>query len=163
MPSGRIGRVPTTRYLWEADFFAAIFLPSTSRQWMAPRSESVEARTSAALASLARRVEHRAYDLVVTGASAEIARQMVADLGLGRPRNLVEQRLGRHQEARRADAALQAGVLEEFALQHVQFGALGEPLDGFELAALRFDPQHEARADRAAVDQARTGVRPVRD
>ena len=49
-------------------------------------------------------------DLVVAGASAEISRQRVADFGLGRMRIVIEQRLGRHQEARRADAALQARV-----------------------------------------------------
>ena len=43
---------------------------------------------------------HRADDLVVAGAAAEVAGQPVAHLGLGRVRVLVEQRLGRDQEAR---------------------------------------------------------------
>ena len=67
--------------------------------------------------------EHRVDDLVVAGASAKIARQCVANLGLGRMRVVIEQRLGRHQKARRANAALQARVLEELLLQRMQLGA----------------------------------------
>src|SRR5579862_6379613 len=88
--------------------------------------------------------EHRVNDLVVAGAAAKIPRQRVANLGLARMRVMVEQRLGRHQEARRADAALQARVLEELLLQRMQLGALREALDRFDLVALGFDPEHQA-------------------
>ena len=65
-------------------------------------------------------VEHRAHDLVVAGAAAQVAGQPVAHLRLGGVRALFQQRLGGDQEARRADAALQRGVLQELALQRVQ-------------------------------------------
>src|SRR5262249_44964236 len=72
----------------------------------------------------------------------------------------VEQRLGRHQEARSADAALQSCVLEKFSLQGVQLLAVGETLDRDDLASLRLDPEDEAGADHATVedDAARAAV-----
>ena len=68
-------------------------------------------------------------DLVIAGASAKIARQRIANLGLARMRIVIEQRLGRHQEAGSANTALEAGVLEELLLQRMQLGALREALD----------------------------------
>ena len=66
-------------------------------------------------------VEHRADDLVVAGAAAQVAGQPVADLV---PRSasglLLQQRLGGDDEARRADAALQGRVFQELLLQRVQ-------------------------------------------
>ena len=113
-PSGRSGRVPTTLNLCVAGsrvvYRAACqpFLISAAASW------------------------HRAHDLVVTGAAAEIAGQPEANLGLGRIGVALEQRLGRDQEARRADAALQGGMLEELALQRMQLVAVGDALDGAE-------------------------------
>src|SRR5690348_4079129 len=85
-------------------------------------------------------------NLIVSGAAAKIARQRIANLGLGRMRIVVEQRLGRHQEARRANAALQASVLEELLLQRMQLGTLRQPFDGLDLVARSLDPEHQARA-----------------
>src|SRR5262249_32567955 len=66
-----------------------------------------------------RRVEHGAHDLVVAGAAAGIAGEPIARLFLGRVFVLVEERLRGDDEARRAEAALQRGVLEEFLLDRV--------------------------------------------
>src|SRR6185295_9659728 len=53
------------------------------------------------------RVHHRAHDLVVARAPAEIAGEPVAHLGLGRIGRALEQGLRGHQHARGADAALE--------------------------------------------------------
>src|SRR5580704_18961783 len=48
--------------------------------------------------------EHRANDLVVPGAAAQVAGEPVAHFGFGRIGIAVEQRLGGNQDAGRADA-----------------------------------------------------------
>ena len=57
---------------------------------------------------------------------------------------MLQQRLGRHDEAGRADAALERGVFEERLLNGVQLAALGHALDGVDLLALGFDAENEA-------------------
>src|SRR3979490_2698791 len=52
---------------------------------------------------------HRADDLVIAGAPAEIAGEPEADFLLARLRVLLQKRVGGDQHARRADAALQCG------------------------------------------------------
>src|SRR5512144_5246 len=103
------------------------------------------------------RVHHRAHDLVVARAPAEIAGQPVADLGLRRVGRALEQRLGGHQHARGADAALQRGALQELLLQRMERLALGHALDGLDLAARHLAAQDQARADQAAVEQDAAG------
>src|SRR5580700_5807976 len=98
-------------------------------------------------------VEHCFYNLVVTGASAKIAGQRVANFGLGRFRISIEQRLRRYQESGRADAALQARVLEKLVLQNAKHALRGESLDGIDFLALRLDAEHQARAYCVAVEQ----------
>src|SRR5580658_4547167 len=97
-------------------------------------------------------VEHRFHYLVVTGASAEIAGQRVANFWLGRLRIAIEQRLRRDQKSGRADAALQARVLEKLVLQNVEHAVGSKSLDGVDFLALRLDAQHQARAYCAAVE-----------
>ncbi len=63
-----------------------------------------------------------------------------------------------HQEARRAEAALQAVVLDEGALQRVQRIAVREALDGADPAAIGLHGEHQAGAHRLAVDQHRAGA-----
>src|SRR5271168_2387041 len=93
--------------------------------------------------------EHRFHNFVITGASAKIPRQRVADLGLGRFRIAVEQRLRRNQKPGRADAALQARVLEKLVLQNVKHALGGESLDSLDVPAGRLDAEHQTRAYRA--------------
>ena len=64
-------------------------------------------RTPLAHPSSASRGEpHGVEDLLVAGAAAEVARQGLADLGVARGGRAPQQVLGRHDQARRAEAAL---------------------------------------------------------
>ncbi len=94
---------------------------------------------------------HGADDLVVAGAAAQVARQPVADFALAGIGLAFEQRLGRDDEAGRAEAALQRPVLEELALDRMQFAALGNALDRCDRAALGLGGEHQAGADHLAV------------
>src|SRR5438093_1957769 len=80
-------------------------------------------------------------DVVVARAAAEVAFQPVADLGLRRPRGALEELGGRHDHARRAEAALQAVLLPEAFLDGVELAVLGHPLDGLHLRPLALDGQ----------------------
>src|ERR1700739_2523619 len=64
--------------------------------------------------------KYRVNDLVIAGASAKVARESVANLGLARMRVVIEQRFGRHQKAWSADAALEAPVLQGLLLGRMQ-------------------------------------------
>src|SRR5689334_19628063 len=75
-------------------------------------------------------VHHRADDLVVAGAPAEVAGEPEADFLLGRVRAPLEQRVGSHQHAGRADAALKRGHFQELLLQGMQLVALRHAFDG---------------------------------
>src|ERR1700693_3580886 len=59
-------------------------------------------------------VENGADDLVVAGAPAQVAGEPVARLGFARVRIAVQQGLGGDQQAGRAEAALERGMLKEF-------------------------------------------------
>ena len=67
--------------------------------------------------------------------AAKIAGEPIAGFFLGRVQILVEQRLRRDDEPRRAEPALQRGVLEELLLHRVQVIALGDALDRRDVAA----------------------------
>ncbi len=96
-------------------------------------------------------------DLVISGTAAEVAGEPEADsvfVGIGLA---VEQSLGGHDEAWRADAALERGFFEEGLLEGVELVAMGEPFDGGYFTAGGFHRQHAARIDDAAVDEDRAG------
>src|SRR6186997_853239 len=59
-------------------------------------------------------VHHRADDLVIAGAPAQVAGEPVADFLLARLRIPLEQCVGGDQHARGADTALKRGHFEEF-------------------------------------------------
>ena len=97
---------------------------------------------------------------MVAGAAAEVARERLADLLLGRVRVALQQ-VGRgHDHARRAVAALQAVVLPERLLQRVQRAFLAHSLDRRDLGAVGLDGEQRAGLDRLAVevDGARAAV-----
>src|SRR6266849_2305717 len=96
--------------------------------------------------------KYRANDLVVAGAAAQVAGEPIAHFGFGRIGAAVEQRLGGDQDPRRADAALRSIEFEETALQRMQFIALRHALDGFDLLAVGFDREDQARTDHGSVD-----------
>src|SRR5215469_8798016 len=99
-----------------------------------------------------------AQDLVVPRAAAKIAREPITRLFLGRVEGGVEQRLGGDDQARRAEAALQRRMLEEFLLHRVQLVAFGDAFDRRDGAALGLDAEHQARADDIAVADDRAGA-----
>src|SRR5262249_6518801 len=103
-------------------------------------------------------IEDGADDLVVAGAPAEVAGEPVARLGLRRIRIAVQQRLGSDQQARRAEAALQRRMLQEFSLQRMQFMPARHALDRVNLVAFRLDRKHQARADQTAVERHAAGA-----
>src|SRR6266540_4212126 len=83
-------------------------------------------------------------DVVVAGAAAEVALQPVTDLGLRGPRVALEELGGRHDHARRAEAALKPVLLPEAFLDGVELAVLGHPLDGLDLRPLALDGQERA-------------------
>ena len=95
---------------------------------------------------------------LVAGAAADVAGDRLADLRLvGAGSSRRNARRG-HQDARRAEPALQGVVLAERLLQRVRSSPLGEALDGRDLGAVGLDGEHQARADRPAVDDHRAGA-----
>ena len=77
-------------------------------------------------------------DLVVAGASAEIARESGSDLFLRRVWVTLEQRRGRDDEAGGAETALESAVFDEGLLNGVQLALRGDALDGGDLVAAHF-------------------------
>src|SRR5207245_3171813 len=88
-------------------------------------------------------VQHRAHDLVVPRAPAQVAGEPVADLGLRRVGHPLEEGLGGHEEPWGADAALERGALQELLLQRVERLAGGHALDGLDLLPTYLATQHE--------------------
>src|SRR5262245_14407417 len=103
------------------------------------------------------RSHHRLDDLVVPGAAAEITREPVAHLRLVRVGIPLEQRFRGHEDARRADAALQCGNLEELLLQRVEGLAFGHPLDGLDAPPVDLAPEDETGTDEPAVQRDAAG------
>ena len=99
------------------------------------------ARPASSAAHLGGGIENGTDDLVVAGAPTEVAGQPVAHLGFRRIRIAVQQRLGRNQQARRAEAALQRRMLEEFPLQRMEIIALAPCPRSSRSSALRPRPQ----------------------
>src|SRR5439155_15063856 len=102
--------------------------------------------------------QYRANNLVVPRAAAQVPRQPVARLLFARARLRVEQRLGGHDETRRADPALQRRVFEKLLLHRMQPLALGNALDGRDALPLRFRREHEARGHQPSVEDHRAGA-----
>ena len=105
------------------------------------------------------RGEHRADDVVVAGAAAEVAFKALPHLLLGRVRVLRQQAGRCHHHAGRAEAALQAVVLAERLLDDAHRAVVGdEALGGGHRAAVGLDGEHRAGLDRLAVEQHRAGT-----
>src|SRR4051794_8871591 len=97
---------------------------------------------------------HRLHDVLVAGAAAQVAGDHVAGLLVRRRRVGPQPGGDRGEEARGAEAALQAVALQERLLNRPQGPVrVGEPLDGGDLAVLRGDGEHQAGPHRPAVDQ----------
>src|SRR5213596_75823 len=105
---------------------------------------------------------HGRDDVLVTGAAAQIPGQRLADLALVRIGMLAQERHERHEDARRAEAALQPVGLAERGLERMQRiappRAVRQPLDRRDVVPIRLDGEHQAGAHRLAVQQHGTGA-----
>src|SRR5512145_19892 len=98
---------------------------------------------------------HRLDDLDVAGAAAQVAGEGRADRGLVGRWVAAQQRFGRHDHARRAEAALRAELLVESTLQRAQRAFPVLRFDGLDRAAFAACGEREAGKPRLAVDQHR--------
>src|SRR5918997_1965193 len=100
---------------------------------------------------------HGLDDVLVAGAAAEVALQVLPDLLLRGVRVLLEEADGGHDHARRAVTALQPVRLVEGPLHRVPLAVLGDPLHGRDLAPVGLHRQYGTRLDGLAVHQHRAG------
>src|SRR5215211_1346804 len=101
----------------------------------------------------------RVEDLLVAGAAAEVARQGLPYLSIGRVRVAAQQVVRRHDQAWRAEPALHAPRLDERLLHRVQILAFGYPLDSDDIQAFGLPGGHQAGADELAAEV--YGARPA--
>ena len=94
-------------------------------------------------------------DLIVAGASAEVARHPLLDLVFTRRGVVVEKRLRGEYLARRADTALEAAVFDEALLERLQTLVLGDALDGRDFGPGCLQGHRDAGSDHPPVDQDR--------
>src|SRR5947207_10399444 len=109
---------------------------------------------------------HCLDELWISAAAAQIARQIVSDLVIGRLGVLVEQLLRHHYETGRAEAALESACFNERFLHWVELAVLREMLHGGHLRAVGEGRQIETarhgvtvHQDRAAAAQDRKSTR----
>src|SRR5687767_2218586 len=94
-------------------------------------------------------------DVLVARAAAQVAGDRLPHLGLGRIRGLPQEARERHQEARRAEAALKAVMLAERLLKRIEPVAVGETLHGLDLAPVYLRREQQTRAHGGAVEHDR--------
>src|SRR5215472_9636481 len=100
----------------------------------------------------------RRHDVLVAGAAAQVAGDRLADLRLRRMGTFAQETGEGHQEARRAEPALQAMIFPECFLERAQGVTLGQPFHGLDHAAVHLDGEEQARADGGAVDDDGAGA-----
>src|SRR5437773_7331671 len=83
----------------------------------------------------------RLHDADVCCAATEVAGDGLPDLVLGGVRVLGQKSLRRHDEPRRAVAALERTHLQEPLLERVQAVALGDAFDGFDGPTVRVNTE----------------------
>src|SRR5690349_16904326 len=86
----------------------------------------------------------RVDDVLVAGATAEIAFEAVPDFLFSRVRIPFEQLSRGHDHAGRAEAALQAVLIPERLLDRMQVAVGGQAFDGGELAPIGLNGEHGA-------------------
>src|SRR5262249_14059423 len=99
----------------------------------------------------------RLDDPLVARAAAEVAAQCVPDLLVARRAVAGEEIRRRQDHPRRAEAALEPVVLDERALDRVQFAVAPEAFDGGDLTSLGLPGENRAALRRPAVDEDRAG------
>src|SRR5215831_7188219 len=92
--------------------------------------------------------QHGANDAVVGAAAAQVERQALAHLCIGRMWVAVEQRLRGHQHAVDAVAALRGLLVDEGLLQRMRLLHRAEPLDGGDLGRAEPSDRRHAGAHR---------------
>jgi len=92
-------------------------------------------------------------DLVIPGATAEVPRQRLADVLVGRVRLAGEQVAGGEEDARDAVAALRRPEIREGFLQGVELPSAGQALYRLDVMAGYLDGQHQTGKHRLAIDQ----------
>ena len=103
-------------------------------------------------------VLNRFDDVVVAGATAEVALEAEANRFLVGVGLVLQQANGRHDHAGGAVAALQAVLLPEAFLDRVQLAVLLEPFDRDDVGALGLEGEDRAGLDGAAVHEHGAGA-----
>lgn len=101
---------------------------------------------------------NRLHDARISGAAAEIAGEAEADARLVRFRQAQHEVTGRHQHARRAEAALERVLAIEGGAQLGGDGIVVQPLDGDDIRALAGAGEGEAGARRLAIHEDGAGA-----
>src|SRR5688572_20053094 len=96
---------------------------------------------------------HGFENLLIFGAAAEVSRDRLLDSFPGGIFFTLEKRLGRHEDARRAVAALRGAEVGERGLERMELRPVRQAFDGFDRLPLAFQRQHQAGELGLAVDQ----------
>src|SRR5262245_37017796 len=103
-----------------------------------------------------RRIERRGDDILIAGATAQIAGNGDAHLLFCRFRIVAQELDERRQNARRAEATLKPMVFMEGLLQGMQLVGRGrDALDGENIVAVRLHREHQAGTRRALIEEDR--------
>ena len=102
--------------------------------------------------------KNRLGDGAIGATAADVTAQPLGDLHARGLWIFNQQRLGRHDLARRAVTALRADIADERLLQRFEFAVLSDTFDGQYVFFIGFKGQKIARAHRAIVDQYRAGA-----
>ena len=105
-----------------------------------------------------RRGRHRADNLVITRATAEVTGKRVTYFLFAWIRVAIEQDFGRNQKSRGTHATLQGGVLDELGLQRMQAVALRETFNRVDFTAFCLHAQDKAGTNQAAVERHAAGA-----
>src|ERR1700722_3769008 len=101
---------------------------------------------------------HGLHDVLIAGAAAEIGREHVGEFVVGDIGLALQHAGHQHQKAGRTEAALQAVMLHERALQGVKLVAGRQAFEGADLLAFRLHREHQAGTHRRAIDEHRAGA-----
>ena len=104
------------------------------------------------------RVSHRLDDLHVAGAAADVGAERLADVVIARMRIAAQQADRRHDESRRAIAALRAELFVEAALHCGKPSVVAERFHGVDAPARDARGERQAGEPRLVVDQHRAGA-----
>src|SRR5437867_8883706 len=99
---------------------------------------------------------NRGDDVLVTGAATERAFDAMTHVGFARVGIAIDQIVGGHDHARRAEAALQTVLIPERLLHGMQLAVRGQTFDRDHGRPVGLNGQDRARLDGLAIDEDRT-------